>query len=140
MLYGLHETTWNPRATRTASPTGRRDASEWHVPVGHRPKTQVLSRLRPSVAGDASERRRSGVKIQTDPRSPLASEGRTEEGSGSSSDQGAALTRLFHGSLDNSPGGGRDPETVWNRLPSQSPLAASPGRRLELSEAGDEGS
>ena len=139
MLYGLHETTWNPRATRTASPTGHRDASEWHVPVGNRPKTQVLSQLRPFVAGDASEERRNGVKIQTGPRSALTSERKTEESPGPSSDQGAALTRLFHGSLDDSPGGGRDPETVWNRLSSQSPLAATPGGGLELPEAGDEG-
>lgn len=139
MLYGLHETPWNPRATRTASSTGRRDAPEWHVPVGNRPKAQVFSQLRPSVEGDTSEKGRNGVKIQTDPRPPLASEGEPEEGPGPSSDQRAALTRLSHGSLDNPPGGGRDPETVWNRLPSESPLAAAPGRRLELSEAGDEG-
>ena len=135
-----HETLRKPDAIGEAAPASDPVAREGHELVGGGPPGRIFCKLCFPMAADLSKGRGGGSKSQSLSGSSCQALSTREEAISKSSAERPFSLWLRHRSLDHETGGRANSQVFWNSLSSQSPLAASDGVGMELSEARAPGS
>lgn len=136
----MHETIWNPKATRKAAPTRHRAAEARLYSVGSGKGARMFSKFGLSLAADVPARRRRSHEGKAGTGASAKTNAWPKEGIDTHFAKRASFARIPHRLVDSKACCRGDREKIRCRVSSQSSLAFSNGSRLELPEARKESS
>lgn len=131
----MHETIWNPKATRKAAPTRHRAAAKWLHSVGRSEEARLFTGFGVRLAQDVPGRRRGSFEAKAGAGTSPKDDARPEANIDATSTKRASFTWVQYRPMDPKARCRGNREKVWDKVPPQSPLAFSNGSGLELSEA-----
>ena len=134
----MHETIWDPKATRKAAPTRHRAAGKRLYPVGRSEKTWLFAGFGVPLAANVPERRRGILEAKACAWTSAKTDARPKTDIDTNFTKRASFARIQYRPMDPKAHCRGNREKVRYRVSSQSPLAFSDRLGLELPEAREE--
>lgn len=131
----MHETIWNPKATRKAAPTRHRAAERRLYSVGSSKEARLFGKFGLSLAADVPARRRRSHEGKAGTGASAKTDAWPKEVIDTNFTKRASFAWIPHRFVDPKAYCRGDREKVRCRVSSQSSLALSNGTGLELPEA-----
>ena len=135
----MHETKWNPKATRKATPTCNRCAKARKELVGSRKGNRLFCKFSISLATVLQTRRRGVLEIKAGARATDKTEIQPETCFKPYSIKGCSFLGLRHGFMDHPASSQSNRETLRDNLSPEPSVAFSNISGVELPEAGKTG-